>query len=91
MVATESVRRKILNFASWVTVSRLARAARNFTKFNQAAIDFKILSAHRMPMSAWCEQGAEILTPAAANKAVNFGACNVSKTASIPVPASKAV
>ncbi|WP_298082698.1 hypothetical protein [uncultured Campylobacter sp.] len=42
-------------------------------------------------MNAWCEQGAEILTPAAANKAANFGACNVSKAAQILAPTSKAV
>lgn len=42
-------------------------------------------------MYVYSKQGEEILTPAAANKAVNFGACNASKAASIPVPASKTV
>ena len=59
MVATESVRRKF-EFRLLRYALRLAyAAARNFIKFNQAAVDFKILSAQRMPMSAWCEQGAK--------------------------------
>jgi len=51
---------------------RLARAAaRNFAKFNQAAVDLKILSAHCTPMYVYSKQGEEILTPAAVNKTVN--------------------
>ncbi|WP_298054487.1 hypothetical protein [uncultured Campylobacter sp.] len=43
---------QILNFASWVTLCVLRATARNFIKFNQAAVNFKILSTQRTLVQA---------------------------------------